>query len=268
MTSRVGTVIVGVLLVAGAAAAADGGVVLEIGFGDITPSGSSSASWGWWDPGKYDTWRVDEDGELGLTDARVLVAGGEYTVLLAGERYPTLAADGEFSDPDTGDRVVQSLELKSAIFDLGLGRWLGPDRRNGAMPWIGVSYLTITEKRRTADTDLVERADSDLWGVVVGADASITVWKSVDVVGRALFRWARGTRTADQATPDPAGGSQGGTAEVSDSIDHSMWGLDLGLRWNATSRVGVEAGWRLRDRTLDGGPATFSGPQVKASITF
>jgi len=268
MTSRVGTVIVGVLLVAGAAAAADGGVVLEIGFGDITPSGSSSASWGWWDPGKYNAWSVDEDRELGLTDIRVLVPGGEYTVLLDGERYPTLVALGQFTDPNGGDEVAQRLEHKSVVFDLGFGRRLGPDRRNGVLPWIGVTYLTISEKRQTAGSDVVERADSDLWGVVVGADASITVWKSVDVVGRALFRWARGTRTADQATPDPVGGSQGGTAEVSDSIDHSMWGLDLGLRWNATSRVGVEAGWRLRDRTLDGGPATFSGPQVKASITF
>ncbi|MGD8441446.1 MAG: hypothetical protein PVG53_13020, partial [Holophagae bacterium] len=111
-------------------------------------------------------------------------------------------------------------------------------------------------------------ADSDLWGVLVGADASIAVWKSVDVVGRAVFRWSRGTRTADQATPDPGGGSQGGSVEVSDSIDHSMWGVDLGVRWNATPRFRIEGGWRVRDRTLDGGPGSFSGPQLKAAFVF
>ena len=77
-----------------------------------------------------------------------------------------------------------------------------------------------------------------------------------------------GTRRATIETQDPTGGSQLGQVQVSDSIDHTMWGLDLGLRWNATRVFRLELGWRLRDRSVSGGPARFSGPQLKAAYRF
>jgi hypothetical protein len=93
---------------------------------------------------------------------------------------------------------------------------------------------------------------------------SVSVWRSVDVVGRALYRWATGTRDANVASPDPGGG----TVEVSDSIDYAMWGVDIGVRWNATPMFRLEGGWRYRDQTLKDGPATFGGPQIKAVLEF
>jgi hypothetical protein len=191
-------------------------------------------------------------------------------VVLAGEWYPTLEADGSFTDPGTGAVTDQSLSFETEAYDLGYGRWLGRDRSSGILPWIGVTYLRINERRTTLGDglpgtgDRTERADADLWGVVAGADASITVWRSLDVVGRLLYRWATGTRTAQVVPPD--GGD--GTVEISDSIDVQMWGAEVGVRWRATPRFRLEGGWRLRDQTLDGGPASFSGPQVKLAFVF
>ncbi len=268
-TSRTTLMIVGLLLVA-AAGASDEGVLLEITVADITPSDSSDSSWGWWDPGKYDSWRADDSSEIGLADVRVLVTGSRYTVVLAGEWVPTLEAEGSFVDPEIGAATSQSLSLETEAYDLGYGRWLGRDRRNGVLPWIGLTHLRFDESRTTlggdpaGSGDVTETADSDLWGVVIGADASINLWRSVDLVGRVLYRWARGTRSAEILPPD--GG--GGTVEVEDSIEAQMWGAEFGVRWNPMPRFSIEGGWRLRDQTLDGGPGSFSGPQIKAVFEF
>jgi hypothetical protein len=259
-------VVVLVMLVGGAADAADRHVTFEIGVGNITPSSSSSSTWGWWNPSKYDVWDPDEGDDFGLTDLRLLVGSRDYTVLLAGERYPTLNAVGTYQDPATGDTVTDSVNLESWMIDLGLGRWLGRDMRNGGMPWIGLTYMRIDEQltpgTAAGSGGSSDTASSGLWGIAAGADGSITVWKSLDITGRLLVRWATGTRKATVS----AGGS--GSAEVDDSIDHFMWGLDAGLRWHAAGTIALEIGWRLRDRTLDDGPASFGGPQLKAVFEF
>jgi len=100
--------------------------------------------------------------------------------------------------------------------------------------------------------------------VVIGADASYRVWSTLDLTGRVLFRWATGTRTASIDSQEPGSG----TVEVSDSIDTGLWGVDLGLRWNATRAFWLEIGWRYRDQTYDHGPASYGGPQLKAAYVF
>jgi hypothetical protein len=254
---------------------ADDGVVLEIAVANQSASAPSGSDWGWWTPAKYPAgWAPDEGSSATLADLRMLVLGETYTVILAGEWYPDLEAEGAFTVPGVEQPVVQQLRLETAIYDLGYGLRLGRDRRNFVLPWIGATYMDIDESLTTepppsstiaAGTD---HASAGLWGVVVGADGSVTLWRTLDLAGRLLFRWATGDRDATMTTQEPGGGSSGGTVEVTDSIGHTMWGLDIGVRWRATRAIGIEAGWRLRDRSLDDGPARFDGPQLKLAIRF
>jgi hypothetical protein len=261
---------------AGPVSGADTRVTLEITGADQTPSVSSTADWGWWNPSKYDeAWAADESSSFGIADVRMLVAGGDYTIIVEGEFYPSLEATGTYVDPDSGETVTQSLTLTTSIYDLGFGKWFGRDTRNGFLPWIGATYMDIGENLATApppdsgEPGETDRADAGLWGVVAGADASVTVWGPLDLSGRLLVRWASGTRTAHITSQEPGGSGGGeGEVEVSDSIDHTMWGLDIGLRWHAVRDFWVEAGWRLRDRSVDGGPARYSGAQIKAAYRF
>jgi hypothetical protein len=273
--SRILMVVAIALLVARAGLCGDTNVVFEIAVANLSPSSSSSADWGWWNPDKYDEWHFDDTAEFGLADARLLVSGKTYTIILDGEWYPTLDAVGSADLGPGEDELVQQLSLKNSVYDLGIGQWMGKNNRTGVMPWVGATYMRISEHRTTVPPpdsgtpEVTDRADSSLWGVVVGADASYQVWSTLDVTGRLLFRWATGTRTAKISSQDPGGGgSTGGTAEVSDSIDSGMWGIDLGLRWNATKAFWLEVGWRYRDQTYDGGPATYGGPQIKAAYVF
>lgn len=271
--TRILVVFVIVVLAGRFSMGSDERVVMELSVANQSPSVPSSANWGWWNPSKYPgSWDPDEDASFGVADARMLVSNRTYTVILAGEWYPTLDAVGTYDIESSDDPVVETLSLKTSIYDLGLGMWLGKNQRNGGMPWIGVTYMDIGEQVYTTpppDSGLVDsskRADSGLWGVVAGVDGSITVWSSLDVTGRVLVRWATGTRRASISSQEPAGGT--GDVTVSDSIDSWMWGLDIGLRWHATRSFQIEAGWRLRDRSLDGGPATIGGPQIKAAFEF
>jgi len=273
--ARVLLVVAGALLSSRVGLCADRNIVFEVAVANISPSSSASADWGWWVPSKYDEWTADDSADFGLADVRLLVSGGSYTAILDGEWYPTLEAVGSADLGPGEDELVQDLTLKNSVYDLGIGRRLGDADRWGVMPWIGVTYMQLRENRTTvpppgsSDPGTAERADSDLWGVVVGADASTRVWRSLDLTGRVLLRWAGGTRTAQVSPEDPGtGGSAGGTVEVSDSIDVGMWGVDLGLRWSASRSFWVELGWRYRDETYDGGPATYGGPQIKAAYRF
>jgi len=272
--ARIAMVVAGALLLSRVGLCADQNVVFQIAVANISPSSSASADWGWWVPSKYDDWNVDDSADFGLADARLLVSGTSYTVILDGEWYPTLEAVGSADVGPGEDELVQDLTLKNSVYDLGIGRRFGADDRTGVMPWIGVTYMQLRESRTTvpppgsSNPETTDRADSNLWGVVVGADASYQVWKTLDVTGRVLIRWASGTRTAQVYPEDPGGGSGSGTVEVSDSIDVGMWGVDLGLRWNASKSFWMEIGWRYRDETYDGGPATYGGPQIKAAYRF
>ncbi len=248
----------------------DPSVTVDIALANLSPSSSSGADWGWWNPGKYDEWDFDDSAEFLLADARLLVAGKTYTAILAGEWFPTLNAIGTADLDGQEDDLVQQLSMKNSAYDLGLGQWFGKDRRTGIMPWIGATYVRITEDRTTmpppgsTDSATADSSSAGLWGVVIGADASYQVWSTLDVTGRVLVRWATGTRNATIDSQN----SGSGTVEVSDSIDAAMWGIDLGLRWNATRAFWLEVGWRYRDQTYDHGPASYGGPQLKAAYVF
>lgn len=261
------------LLSVSVVAAGDEPVWIEIGGAKQSASIPSDANWGWWDPSKYTAgWTFDDGANLSFTDLRMLVEGGEYTGILAVEFYPTLEAVGSYEISGSETPMVEKLELKGSFYDLGFGQFFGRNPRNGAMPWIGLTYMDLSEKLATTpppDSGLVaktDRASAGLWGAVGGVDGSITAWRSVDLTGRLLYRWARGTRKGTIHPQDPSGGE--GDVKVSDSIDHSMWGFDIGLRWRGSRLWWVEAAWRVRDRTLDGGPVRYSGPQLKAAFRF
>jgi hypothetical protein len=248
----------------------DPNVTIDLALANLSPSSASGADWGWWNPGKYDVWAADDGADFAIAGARLLVASTTYTIVLDGEWYPTLNAVGTSVPGGGEDDIVQQLSLKNSAYDLGIGQWFGEDRRTGIMPWAGATYMRISEGRTTApppgstDPAANESADAGLWGVVVGADASYRVWSSLDLTGRVLVRWATGTRNATITAEEPGTG----TAEVSDSIDAGMWGIDLGLRWNATRAFSLEIGWRYRDQTWDRGPASYGGPQLKAAYVF
>lgn len=250
--------------------AGEPGVTVDIAFANLGPSSSSGADWGWWNPGKYDEWDFDDSAEFMLADARLQVSGSTYTIILDGEWFPTLNAVGAADLDGEGDDLVQQLSMKNSAYDLGIGQWFGEDRRTGIMPWIGATYVRISEERTTMPPPgstagaEINDADAGLWGVVLGADASYRIWSTLDVTGRVLLRWATGTRNATISSQDPGSG----TVEVSDSIDTGMWGIDLGLRWNATRAFSLEIGWRYRDQTYDHGPASYGGPQLKAAYVF
>lgn len=269
---RILMVVAIIVLAARVGLCADTNVVFEIGVANLSPSSSAGADWGWWNPAKYDEWDADGSSDFGLDDARLLVSGKPYTVILEGEWYPTLEAVGSADQGSGEDELVQDLSLKNSVYDLGIGYWMGRDARTGAMPWVGLTYMLLSESRTTVPpagstgAAVTDNADSKLWGAVLGVDASYQVWKTLDVTGRLMFRWATGTRTATINSQDPGGGV--GTVKVSDSIDAGMWGIDLGLRWNASRAFWLEFGWRYRDETYDGGPATYGGPQIKAAYQF
>lgn len=274
---KVSRVLVAVALVSLGAHAVYGGdstVVFEVAGANLSPSTPADADWGWWNPGKYDEWTEDGGANFGLADIRLLVSNKTYTVILDGEWYPTMDAVGTSDTDPSKDELVQNLSLKNSAYDLGIGYRFGKDLRTGAMPWVGLTYMRLSESRTTVPpagsggSGVTDSADAGLWGVVVGVDGSYRVWSTLDVTGRLLLRWATGTRNATINPQDPDGGSSGGSVEVNDSIDAGMWGVDLGVRWNATKAFSLEVGWRYRDQTYDGGPATYGGPQIKFAYVF
>jgi hypothetical protein len=127
---------------------------------------------------------------------------------------------------------------------------------------LGESLTTVA----TGNPDLASYTDHSsirIWGIVAGLEASYQLTNKLDLAGRLLFRWASGDRKATVYSDDA-----GGDIQLKDSIDHSMWGADLGLRWHATGGLWLEGGWRIRDRSLGDGPVSFGGPQVKAGFKF
>lgn len=273
--SRALLVCVAVLAVAGGAVASDAPVTIEVVGVNMTPSVSSSADWGWWNPAKYpDGWDPDEEASFEFAELRMLVDYGEYRVILGGEWYPDLNATGSYPTADSQESTTEQLSLKGNIYDLGFGMFCGRNDRNGVLPWIGATYMDLSEYRTTTPpqdsglAETIDRADTRIWGVVAGVDGSISLTDRLDVAGRLIYRWASGDRDAVISSQDPGSDDTAGQVELSDSIDHSMWGADLGLRWYATEQWWFEAGWRYRDRTLDDGPASFGGPQIKMAMKF
>lgn len=251
-----------------AVSAADDEVVIELTGADLKPSSSDDSTWGWWAPDKFDDWRPDERSELVLGDLRMLVSGDVYTVILAGEWAPELTGTGTSTDPATGEPVTETLDLEISAYDLVLGQAFGREGTTRVMPWVGATYVRIAEDRATTvagDPAAAEdRARTTLWGATVGADLRVPLRLKLELAGRVVARWATGDRDAELATPDPGSGS----VELSDSVDRTMWGADLGLRWTASPEVAVEAGYRLRDWSVDDGPVSYSGLYLKAVFGF
>ena len=72
---------------------------LEITGASLIPSFNEEASWGWWNPSKYDIWETDPTDSFDLSDLRFLVPGSDYSVFLSVEFYQELAAEGvQFED--------------------------------------------------------------------------------------------------------------------------------------------------------------------------
>lgn len=258
--------------IAGAAVAESPPVTIEIAGAKLKPSVPSSADWGWWNPSKYtDGFVVDDDASFEFVDLRMLADYGTYTVVLAGEWYPELEAEGSYTASGDDEATTEMLTLDGAIYDLGFGMNFGRNDRTGGLVWVGATYMdlgeTLTVISPAGSSEAADRADTRIWGVVAGVDGSISITDRLDVAGRLLYRWATGDRDAVINTEDPASGSTG-QVELSDDIDHSMWGADLGLRWHATKQWWIELGYRYRDRTLDDGPVRFNGPQIKTAVTF
>ena len=254
------------ILTAGPVSSQELDFILELTVADMETSTDTDADWGWWSPGKYDLWGESPDDGVDVVDARLVFPGEEYTVFFAAERFPTLRADAVRDGTGGGD-VPLDVELELEVFDLVLGRRLGPNPRSRFMPWLGVTYVTVDETRALVES-AVDRSPDDatagLWGVGLGADATVGITDRVVATGRLVARWAEGSRDAtflpDDADPDDP---QAGRIEQSDDVEVGMWGAEVGVRWLATRTLHLDAGWRYRDWRYDDGPARFSGPYVR-----
>jgi len=261
------------VLVASSAPCADVRFSLELTAAYTDVSYSGDAAWGWWNVGKYDVWQPSEVDEVGLVDVRLLFRGPTYTVFLAGEWYPSLQASASRTDPESGEEVHHELGADLEVYDLAIGQWFGPDDRAGVRPGVGLTYMGIDEGRNTVTDPLdaaalpADEARSRLWGVAIGADGGLEVASRLSVGGRVVIRWAEGTRKASfyPEGSDP-GDPQVVRLEVSDSVSRTMFGAELGLRWEASPYVQLEGGWRYRDWQQDDGPASFNGPFVRLVV--
>jgi hypothetical protein len=255
-------------LAGGSAGAGDLRTTIELTGAYTTPSSAKDSTWGWWDPAKYDDWETIETSEFHLADARLLFSGTTYSIIAGGEWYPDLEATASRTDGDTGNEIHDDLTASFRAYDLAIAQFYGRADRTGWMPWFGATMMEIDETRSSMDS-ATDRADSRLWGVVVGADVGGRVVPRLLVSGRVVARWGRGSRDATIAAPEPAAADPTTTSvDLSDSVDQFMWGVDLGLRWAAVETLHLEGGWRYRDWSYDGGPASFNGPYVRLVWTL
>jgi hypothetical protein len=129
--------------------------------------------------------------------------------------------------------------------------------------------MRIRERRTLSDggsETVDEKSSSDLWGVGLGADFSLPVARHVTATGRLAARWARGDRNAWISVEDSEGSES--HVKLSDATDRAMFGAEIGVRWRPLQWLAVEGGWWHRDWSLDGGPASYDGPFVRASVGF
>jgi hypothetical protein len=250
-----------------AGAWASGGFALELTGTDVSVSDETGATFGWWNPGKYDAWQPTTDEGFRFSGGRMLFTGGDYTIIAAAEFQPRLEALGVEST-DLGDIPVD-LSMEVEAYDLAISQVYGRPGSSLFAPWVGVTHLRISEERKIDGRTASEAAESKLWGATLGLDWGVTVYDDFAITGRLLARWASGDRVArglvegtDFGLPDET------TVEIKDSVERGMWGADLGVRWSAHPRFQVEAGWSTRDWTYDDGPAAFSGPYLRMVAGF
>ncbi len=246
----------------------------ELTAAETSVSPASDPDWGWWSAGKYDTWSPSDEGEDGLVEARLVLAGETYATLLVAERYPELAAAASWTDPSSGAALDHALTAELEVYDLALARRVGREDQSGMMAWLGLTLVDVDETRAAPDAAggaPVESATSRLWGAVAGFEGELSLATRLSAVGRLVVRYARGTREATlrPEVPDPDPGDPvAGTVELSDSTERGMWGGELGLRWAASEWFEVDGGWRYRDWEVDGGPASFDGPFLRVAVVF
>ncbi|MFV2073562.1 MAG: hypothetical protein ACC742_13025 [Thermoanaerobaculales bacterium] len=248
---------------------------IEVTAARTTISYAKSADWGWWNPEKYDDWQTGEDKETGLAEARLLLTGDVYTVVLNLERYPTLEAAASRTDEETGAEINHELTTEFEAYDLALAQWFGGKENVGIMPWFGVTYMQIKETRATLaeSTDgtnrFEDRARSRLWGALLGADWRARLKPRLLLSGRMMLRWGWGNREATISSIGPDAGAPAAVeAQLSDDVSRAMWGADFGLRWEANRHFQLEGGWRYRDWRYDNGPASFNGPFLRLVLVL
>ncbi len=254
---------------AGTAISFDGEVIIELTGAFTSPSINNSSTWGWFNPSKYDSWQTEGDDQFGFAAARITWSHPTYPIMLGGEWYPKLEAVGTVESSGTSAGYVDQLDGDLEAYDLALGQFYGKYGRPIVTPWFGVTQIRINESRSrigeggdpTNPDD--SSAQSRLWGVMGGADAEIPLRPGWFAIGTVVIRWAKGSRDAEISTESPP-------TNVSQSDDTSitMWGAEIGVRWDSTGMVRLAAGWRYRDWTYDDGPASFSGPFLRLGVTF
>jgi len=248
----------------------DAPIVIELTGAYTSASFSDSSTWGWFNPSKYDSWQPSEQDEFGLAAARLVFDHPTYPVMLGGEWYPELQAQGTVAPSADGQGYSDQIWGDIQAYDLALGQHYGNVQRPRITPWFGATYIRINENlNRTYDggdpsNPEYSSAESGLWGVMGGADAEIPVSPGWYAVGTVVIRWARGSRdaTTNAESPQPT------TVTQSDDTSVTMWGTELGVRWDSTRNFHVAAGWRYRDWTYDDGPASFSGPFLRLGVAF
>ncbi|MCP4899532.1 MAG: hypothetical protein GY906_21410 [bacterium] len=249
------------------------GTSVEVTVGTSSTAYNDDADWGWWDASKYEQWRTAQDTGIHVVDARLLLSGKTYTVLLGYEGYPTLSATASRTQPG-GDIVSHSLKTDVDVFDLALARWFPIANDVGASPWIGVTRISIEESRFVMEGESgfagpSRSASSTMWGAIIGVDVGARVSNRFAVSGRLVVRWASGTRTSEIDLPSSEVGFPViQTVTAQDDTDQAMYGADIGLRWSATEYFHLEGGWRYRNWSYDNGFASFDGPFIRLVAAF
>lgn len=248
-------------------------VGFEITFARQSVSYASEASWDWWSPDKYDQWQTLDEPHFELADARLVIAGKTYSGIFEAEVYPELGAEGSYEDPTSGELVEHQLSGEIRVYDAAIGQ-LSSRGDSYWIPWFGLTHIRA-DGRRTISSDGValdqepDESSTESWGLVLGVAGGYEVRHRLSVTGRAVIRWAKGTRDAvfyplNSGTGDP----DVGRVESSDSVNTGMWGAEAGISWAAFEGFALEGGWRYRDWRYDDGPASFNGPYARLSMVF
>ena len=242
---------------------------VELTVAETTATPSDNPAWGWWNAARYDPWQPVEEDETGVVGARLALRGEGYTVLLAGEWYPTAHASGAWVDPAAGP-VTDTLSIGLEVYDLALGQELSLGADAGVMPWVGLTYMLIEETRESSIAPTgqpIENADTTLWGAALGLDGEFPWFTAspAPCVSRRVGARAPARRGWCQRRSPPAS-PWSSRVKVEDDTSRAMYGVELGLRWLALHGVELEAGWRYRDWEYDDGPTSFEGPFLRLRV--
>ena len=254
-----------VLLAPGLAGAQNDLSTLEITGASLDTSFERQAAWGWWQPDKYDVWSAAAEDSFDLADLRLLIPGGEYSMFIAAELYPDFSGAGTRYDGQGEVEADHRLTGEIQVYDLALAQSFHYRGGDHVRPWLGLTHMQIGERVHSLLHPELEpdRADSKLWGAVLGVDVELALPYDLVLSSRLMARWATGDRD-ESFIPETSYGLPDATrVKASDSVNRGMWGAELGLRWQGIQQLGLEAGYRYRDWSYDDGPASFDGPYLR-----